>query len=112
MSPKLKTNADPTDVKITHDSLGWHGNHFQVDFDDVSVSFQNKADKACRITFHKKNPTDGPTFGTAFIGLAASGVISLNILVRNGSTPYTVTDLGISGDADQAPGGSTIIIDS
>ena len=112
MTPQRKTNADPTDVLITHNGLGWHGNDFEADFDDVSVSFQNKADKACRITFHRKNPTDGLTFGTTFIGLAAQGVISLNILVRNSSTPYVVTDLVISGDTVEAPGGNTIIIDS
>jgi hypothetical protein len=112
MTPQLKTNADSTDVNITHDNLGWHGTKFEADFDDVSVSFWNKAARPCRITFHKENPTDGLTFGTPYIGLAANGVISLNILVRNSVTPYTVTELGISGDKAEDPSGSTIIIDT
>jgi hypothetical protein len=69
---------DPTDVDITYQNGNWDAPpHYTVRYDDVSVAFINDSDEDCKIVF--SNPK---TFGTSFVGLAAKGTISINILQR------------------------------
>lgn len=73
---------DPTDVDITYKDGQWDAPpHYTVRYDDVSVAFINESDEDCKIVFG--NPD---TFGTSFVGVAAKGTISINLLQRESTT--------------------------
>jgi hypothetical protein len=69
---------DPTDVEITYKNGQWGAPmRYTVRYDDVSVAFINESDEDCKIVF-----TNTDTFGTSFVGVAANGTISINLLQR------------------------------
>ena len=98
---------DPTDVDITYQNGQWSAPpRYTVRYDDVSVAFINESDEDCKIVFG-----DPETFGTAFVGVAARGTISINILQRK-TTSYQLQRWSGSTTIAAAAGQHTIEVNN